>query len=444
MKRSPSCYQQNGFTLLEFLLASAIGLLLGAAVLSLYFYTSRLNHIAGLNLSVHEDLRAISRSINQDAAMAGSFGCLSLTSLYSQDSKNIDDQFNRQFHVYFNDSIPKDSPIVFDKPGDSARSSNQNFGVALLNPERLKIPNFQAKSKALTFYYAIGEASAFSDMFTSTGDTLADYKAADNSHNQYVISAVKQGGYIAFGSCHGLDIFKAKPSNTDIVNEKEVIHLNEETLGDVRMTPTIAAITNEQTFASHLMRYIVHSYVVGQFNNGPLGLYKIELNENGSWGPPVLLSSHVSKMQVSFIYPTDWDKEHQHPLGCPSAFNDDVYTNDKQTLEEKFNQYQFFERDNPTFTATHDPQNPKGGKREDLKKVLKAESSYLAPSAVNVVLTVNYPKLSRPFGLGKNDDGLSTESSHVDLNDNKSDKKLFRIFSSIKGGNECADRNLVD
>lgn len=208
MKRSPSCYQQNGFTLLEFLLASAIGLLLGAAVLSLYFYTSRLNHIAGLNLSVHEDLRAISRSINQDAAMAGSFGCLSLTSLYSQDSKNIDDQFNRQFHVYFNDSIPKDSPIVFDKPGDSARSSNQNFGVALLNPERLKIPNFQAKSKALTFYYAIGEASAFSDMFTSTGDTLADYKAADNSHNQYVISAVKQGGYIAFGSCHGLDILK--------------------------------------------------------------------------------------------------------------------------------------------------------------------------------------------------------------------------------------------
>lgn len=444
MKRPPSWYQQSGFTLLEFLLASAIGLLLGAAVLSLYFYTSRLNHIASLNLSVHEDLRAVSRSINQDAAMAGSFGCLSLTSLYSQDSKNIDDQFNRQFHVYFNDSIPKNSPIVFDKPGDSARSFNQNFGVALLDPEKLKIPNFQAKSQALTFYYAIGEAATFSDIYTSTGDTIADYKAADNSHNQYVMSTVKQGGYIAFGSCYGLDIFKAKPSNTSVVNRKEVIHLDEATLGDVRMAPAMAAINNEQTFTSHLMRYMVHSYVLGQLNNGPLGLYKIELNENGSWGPPVLLSSHVSKMQVSFIYPTDWDKEHQRFLGCPSAFNNDVYANDKQTLEEKFNQYQFFERDNPTFTITHDPKNPKGGKREDLKKVLKTEDRYLAPSAVNVVLTVTYPKLSRPFGLGKNDHGSSTESSHVDLNDNKSDKKIFRIFSSIKGGNQCADRNLVD
>ena len=57
---------------------------------------------------------------------------------------------------------------------------------------------------------------------------------------------------------------------------------------------------------------------------------------------------------------------------------------------------------------------------------------------------MTYPKPSRPFGLGKNDHGLSTEDSHVDLNDNKSDKKIFRIFSSIKGGNQCANRNLVD
>ncbi|MFH4415868.1 MAG: prepilin-type N-terminal cleavage/methylation domain-containing protein [Neisseriaceae bacterium] len=436
---SRSLTHQRGFTLIEFVVASALGLLLSVVVASLYFYTNRLNHVAQTRLDVQEELRQLSHLINQDASLAGNFGCLSLTSLYQKDSRNTDNKFFREFHVFSSPNVQKNGPILFDRPGESAQTNNQNFGVNLIPANQLAVPNFQGQGEALVFYYGLGNSALRNIDFGHDGSRITSLTFQDGDPNRYLASVANQGGYLAIASCQTLNVFKSPELDTH-----EAIHLPPNSFGDVRISFDEA--TNHHSLLQiSLLRYIVHAYVVG-VANGQAGLYKIELNETGHWGPPVLVSRYVHQMQVSFAYPTTLNKAGQ-PVGCPSAFNDDLYANDRQTLEEKFNDFRFYEKDNATFTQTHAPTNRKQQQGVDLSQPLKEELHYQPPVGVNVVLTVVYPKLGRPFGLGvaQQDRSLSNEDSRVSLKSGEGENtKVFRIFSSIRGGNQCASRNLID
>ncbi|MCV2509363.1 MAG: prepilin-type N-terminal cleavage/methylation domain-containing protein, partial [Neisseriaceae bacterium] len=169
---------QKGFTLIEFVVASALALLIMLAVGSLYFYTNRLNHIAQTDLKVQEDLREASQLISRDASLAGNFGCLSLGSLYQKDSQNTDNKFNREFHVFFN-GVDNSSPIVFDRPSASAMSNNQNFGVNIISSDNINIPNFKAQGNSLIFYYGLGSSGVNNIEFGSNGNKIDSISFTD-------------------------------------------------------------------------------------------------------------------------------------------------------------------------------------------------------------------------------------------------------------------------
>lgn len=444
-KHSFSRRTQEGFTLVEFMVASAMALALCVAIGVIYFYTSRLNSVASTQLKVEKELRQVSLDIKRDASMAGNFGCLSLTSLYQNDSRNIDNEFNRTFHVLFNPNIDSNKPYVFDRPSSTAKSTNQNFGVSVIPASKLQVDNFDPQGKALIFYYGIGDASLKSYAAGSDGDRFTALSFQDEDPKQYLKDIDEQGGFFALSSCKALNIFQTTPHGSS--DAKGAIELTQNTLGDVRLGAENRKPTNYQQISEmQLLRYIVHAYAVGRNSEGHLGLYRIELASDGRWGPPVLISRYVGIMDVSFIYSTALNNE-KEPIGCPSAFNDDVFASEDESLEHKFNNYQFYEKDNATFNKAVPPTDPKGERTQDIKEPLKDEHHYLAPAAVNIVFTLNLPHIAAPFGRGlqADDKTKSKEGSQIDIKSGLDlTNKTYRIFSSIRGGNRCANRNLLD
>lgn len=70
--------KMQGFSLIEFLVASALSLIVLIAVTSIYFTARSLNSTATARLSVQQDLRNASTLLVRDARMAGSFGCFNM------------------------------------------------------------------------------------------------------------------------------------------------------------------------------------------------------------------------------------------------------------------------------------------------------------------------------------------------------------------------------
>ena len=69
---------QQGFTLVEFMVASVLGLVVIAGAGALYSYTKRLNDIGMARVAMLQDLRSAATMIGQDSRSAGVFGCASL------------------------------------------------------------------------------------------------------------------------------------------------------------------------------------------------------------------------------------------------------------------------------------------------------------------------------------------------------------------------------
>lgn len=74
----------QGFSLIEFLVASALSMIVLLAVSSGYFTARSLNTAATSRLNVQQDLRNASNQIVRDARMAGNFGCFNMSGFDDQ------------------------------------------------------------------------------------------------------------------------------------------------------------------------------------------------------------------------------------------------------------------------------------------------------------------------------------------------------------------------
>lgn len=82
-------YKIKGFSLIEFLVASLLSMIVLMAVTSTYFTARNLNNAATSRLSVQQDLRNASTLLVRDARMAGSFGCFNMAN-YAPSSVILD------------------------------------------------------------------------------------------------------------------------------------------------------------------------------------------------------------------------------------------------------------------------------------------------------------------------------------------------------------------
>nr|WP_101097304.1 PilW family protein [Neisseria meningitidis] len=143
----------KGFTIIEFLVAGMLSMIVLMAVGSSYFTSRKLNDAANERLSAQQDLRNAATLIVRDARMAGGFGCFNMSEHPANDVVSDVVQKNRLFSLNLKrNSTNKLIPIT--------ESSNINY------------PNFFQVDSALIFQYGIDDVNA------STATTVVSSCAA--------------------------------------------------------------------------------------------------------------------------------------------------------------------------------------------------------------------------------------------------------------------------
>ncbi|HHS2284530.1 TPA: PilW family protein [Neisseria meningitidis] len=131
----------KGFTIIEFLVAGMLSMIVLMAVGSSYFTSRKLNDAANERLSAQQDLRNAATLIVRDARMAGGFGCFNMSEHPATDVVSDVVQKNRLFSLNLKrNGIDKLIPI--------AESSNINY------------QNFFQVGSALIFQYGIDDVNA--------------------------------------------------------------------------------------------------------------------------------------------------------------------------------------------------------------------------------------------------------------------------------------------
>ncbi|ENV6049692.1 TPA: PilW family protein [Neisseria gonorrhoeae] len=129
----------KGFTIVEFLVAGLLSVIVLIAVVSSYFTSRKLNDVANERLAEQQDLRNAATLIVRDARMAGSFGCFNM-------SEHIKD-------VVVSDVAQKNYLFLLKK-------SNANKLIPIAESSNINYRGFLQVGSALIFQYGIDDVNA--------------------------------------------------------------------------------------------------------------------------------------------------------------------------------------------------------------------------------------------------------------------------------------------
>lgn len=129
----------KGFTIVEFLVAGLLSIIVLIAVVSSYFTSRKLNDVANERLAEQQDLRNAATLIVRDARMAGSFGCFNM-------SEHIKD-------VVVSDVAQKNYLFLLKK-------SNVNKLIPIAESSNINYRGFLQVGSALIFQYGIDDVNA--------------------------------------------------------------------------------------------------------------------------------------------------------------------------------------------------------------------------------------------------------------------------------------------
>ncbi|ENV7885261.1 PilW family protein [Neisseria gonorrhoeae] len=245
----------KGFTIVEFLVAGLLSVIVLIAVVSSYFTSRKLNDAANERLAEQQDLRNAATLIVRDARMAGSFGCFNMSEHTEKDVVSGVAQKNRLFSLKMNST----NKVI--------SNGTDNKLIPIAESPNIRYRGFTHRPNALIFQYGIDDVNASAD--TTVVSSCA------------VIS---------------------KPG-------KQILNLE-----DVKKELKIVGQGKEQNGNIARQRHVVNAYAVGRFGNEE-GLFRFQLNEKGEWGNPQLLAKKIKRMRVRYIYvsgcPEDAGKEEQ-------------------------------------------------------------------------------------------------------------------------------------
>ncbi|ENW2831244.1 PilW family protein [Neisseria gonorrhoeae] len=245
----------KGFTIVEFLVAGLLSVIVLIAVVSSYFTSRKLNDAANERLAIQQDLRNAATLIVRDARMAGSFGCFNMSEHTEKDVVSDVAQKNRLFSLKMNST----NKVI--------SNGTDNKLIPIAESLNIRYQGFTHRPNALIFQYGIDDVNA----------------SADTT----VVS-----------SCAAI----SKP-------DKQILNLE-----DVKKELKIVGQGKEQNGNIARQRHVVNAYAVGRFGNEE-GLFRFQLNEKGEWGNPQLLAKKIKRMRVRYIYvsgcPEDAGKEEQ-------------------------------------------------------------------------------------------------------------------------------------
>ncbi|HFA7002483.1 TPA: PilW family protein [Neisseria gonorrhoeae] len=258
----------KGFTIVEFLVAGLLSVIVLIAVVSSYFTSRKLNDAANERLAIQQDLRNAATLIVRDARMAGSFGCFNMSEHTEKDVVSDVAQKNRLFSLKMNST----NKVI--------SNGTDNKLIPIAESLNIRYQGFTHYPNALIFQYGIDDVNA----------------SADTT----VVS-----------SCAAI----SKPG-------KQILNLE-----DVKKELKIVGQGKEQNGNIARQRHVVNAYAVGRFGNEE-GLFRFQLNEKGEWGNPQLLAKKIKHMRVRYIYvsgcPEDEDAGKEEQFKYTDKFDSSV------------------------------------------------------------------------------------------------------------------------
>ncbi len=159
--------KMQGFSLIEFLVASALSMIVLMAVTSTYFTARNLNVTATSRLSAQQDLRGASTLLVRDARMAGSFGCFNMANHETNTAKEPDNS----------------------NPAFSLHSNVINGKMVPISENIVSYPDFFQVGNALIFQYgtdATGEEANIASScngIAKSSDSITGLEAAKSALN---------------------------------------------------------------------------------------------------------------------------------------------------------------------------------------------------------------------------------------------------------------------
>lgn len=145
----------KGFTIIEFLVAGMLSMIVLMAVGSSYFTSRKLNDAANERLAIQQDLRNAATLIVRDARMAGSFGCFNMSEHTEKDVVS---------------NVAQKNPLFSLKRNSTRNSTNKLIPIA--ESSNINYQNFFQVGSALIFQYGIDDVNA------STATTVVSSCAA--------------------------------------------------------------------------------------------------------------------------------------------------------------------------------------------------------------------------------------------------------------------------
>ncbi|HFC0211462.1 TPA: PilW family protein [Neisseria gonorrhoeae] len=232
----------KGFTIVEFLVAGLLSVIVLIAVVSSYFTSRKLNDAANERLAEQQDLRNAATLIVRDARMAGSFGCFNMSEHTGNDVVSNVAQKNALFYLKRNST-------------NSTNSTNKL--IPITESPNINYQKFFQVSSALIFQYGIDDVNA------SAATTVVSSCAAISKPGKQI------------------------PTLEDAKKELKIVSQDKEQNGNIAR-----------------QRHVVNAYAVGRIADEQ-GLFRFQLNEKGEWGNPQLLAKEIKRMRVRYIYVSD-------------------------------------------------------------------------------------------------------------------------------------------
>lgn len=134
----------KGFTIIEFLVAGMLSMIVLMAVGSSYFTSRKLNDAANERLAIQQDLRNAATLIVRDARMAGSFGCFNMSEHIGSDVVS---------------NVAQKNPLVFLNPFSLKRNSTNKL-IPITESSNIGYQGFTQRLNALVFQYGIDDLDA--------------------------------------------------------------------------------------------------------------------------------------------------------------------------------------------------------------------------------------------------------------------------------------------
>lgn len=292
--------QQYGFTLIEFMVAAILGLIVLLAIGGAYVSTQKVNEVATSRVVRQQELRMANNLIIRDARMAGSFGCANLSALSGGEGVSIDqgvNKLNRNTDAsYFDINDAAGADRIY-----SAQIVPSNSAVMVSTASG----KFVAKSGSdvVIFNYGINTQPLLTVTNTGTNN-LSDFTLSDASF----FAGASDDARVVLASCNRLDILQKSQLSVDVSTKKIsitslTIPINKTGVAPVNAPSAIEHYAVQATLSN--LQTVV--YAVGNISNdtGASGLYRFELLGDGSWSAPQLLAKNVSTISARFIYVTD-------------------------------------------------------------------------------------------------------------------------------------------